>query len=180
MTPTLLAVDPGLRGVGLAYFTDGTLTYANYVRNPVTEGDGPTAWFGLGDAVYHLMKDLAYRVDVYVTECPQVYRRSAGDPNDLLQLSAVAAACGASFPLQRAVGYKPRQWKGTVSKLHHQPRVLAQLSEVELQAIHEKRKTYRHNVIDAVGLGLYELERMNVRISKYEGIRERVPGVYSR
>jgi hypothetical protein len=163
---TLLAIDPGLRGVGAAYFVGPTLVYANYIQNPVTEGGGPAAWFGMGDAVYHDMKNRGYRVDIYVAEYPQVYRQSKGDPDDLIQIAAVAAACGASFPLERAVGYQPRAWKGQVKKEVHHPRILAQLAEEEKAAILEKRKTYIHNVYDAVGLGLFELERMRVRISK--------------
>jgi hypothetical protein len=158
----LLAIDPGLRGVGLAYFVDATLVHANYVPNTV-EGVGPAAWFGMGDAVYHYMKDRGYRVDVYVTEYPQVYKVSPGDPNDLIQIAAVAAACGCSFNLERAVGYRPRAWKGTTPKTRHHPRILAKLSDEEKATIAEKRKTYAHNVYDAIGLGIYELEHTGVR-----------------
>lgn len=163
----LLALDPGIRGVGLSYFdTTGTLQYADYIGNPIKAGRGPESWFALGDAVYTRFKELGYRVDLYVCEVPQVYRFSKGDPNDLIELSAVAAACGASFQLQRVVGYKPREWKGQLQKEVHHPRILGQLSDAEKATIKEKRKTYLHNVIDAIGLGLYELERMRVRLSK--------------
>lgn len=162
----LLAVDPGVRGCGIAYFRGPTLHFATYLRNPVEKGNGPTAWFGMADAVYFHFKELGYAVETFVLEVPQVYRVSKGDPNDLIDLAGVGGAIGASFPLKRAIGYKPREWKGTIKKEIHHPRILAQLSPAELECIAEKRKTYVHNVTDAIGIGLFFLERERVRMSK--------------
>lgn len=159
LSANLLAVDPGLRGVGLAVFESRVLTYANYIENPVAEGGGPKAWFALGDAVFADLKTRRLRIDVYVTEYPQVYRQSRGDPNDLIEITGVAAACGASLPIQACYGYLPRQWKGQLKKEVHHPLILAKLTETERAAILETRKTYIHNVIDAVGIGLHALKR---------------------
>lgn len=165
---TILACDPGLRGAGIAYFNDkGTLIYADYIRNPYERGDGPTCWFALADKVFHAVKDRQLKVDAYICEVPQVYRISKGNPNDLIEVAAVAAAIGATFPLQRAVAYKPREWKGSVKKLTHHPRILAQLTPEELECIREKRKTYVHNTYDAIGIGLHELERLRIRMPKW-------------
>lgn len=161
----LLAIDPGLRGVGVAHFRGPELNYANYIRNPVEKGGGPEAWFALANEVFFHFKELGYAVDTYVLEVPQVYRVSKGDPNDLIEIAGVGAAIGASFPLKRAIGYRPREWKGTIKKEIHHPRVLAQLTEAERACIAEKRKTVLHNVVDAVALGLFQLERDRVRMS---------------
>lgn len=161
-----LAIDPGLRGVGAAYFRGPTLIYADYIKNPVESGSGPESWFGLSEAVFFKFKDLGYQVDTYVCEIPQVYKFSPGDPADLIEIAAVAAAVGAMFPVQKAYGYQPRVWKGQLKKEVHHPRILAQLSPSELEAMVEKRKSYAHNMYDAIGLGLYALERLRVRMSK--------------
>lgn len=166
MSSTLLAIDPGVRGVGLAYFRDAKLHYAAYIKNPVEEGGGPEAWFGLADAVYFRFKELGYSVETYVLEIPQIYRVSKGDPNDLIQIAGVGAAIGASFPLKRAIGYRPREWKGTVKKEIHHPRILAQLTDEERAVIAEDRKTLIHNVHDAIGLGLFQLESDGLRKHK--------------
>jgi hypothetical protein len=156
---TLLALDPGIRGIGVAYFDSGVLRYANYLKNPVLEGDGPEAWFGMADAVYAELKSREMRVDAYACEYPQIYRVSKGDPNALIPLAAVSAACGAVLPIQKCVGFLPRQWKGQLKKEKHHPMILAALSEAERATILETRKTLVHNVIDAVGIGLFYLER---------------------
>lgn len=164
MIPTLLAIDPGLRGCGLAYFVEAELVHANYYLNPVRKGGGPEAWFGLGESIFFDFKERGFRVDHYVVEVPQVYRNfTRGDPNDLVEIAAVGAAIGATFPIKKAVGYRPREWKGQIKKEIHHPRILGQLSPAEQANIHEHRKTLRHNVIDAIGLGLYYLERMRIR-----------------
>jgi predicted aconitase len=152
--------------VGLAYFVDGKLVYGPYVKNPVKEGGGPKAWFALADAVYADFKARGYRVDEYVCEVPQIYRYSYGDPNDLIQIAAVAAAVGAVFPVREATSYLPREWKKSINKKLHHPRIMKQLDPEEVAAIVEKRKTRAHNVIDAIGIGLFHLERTRVRFAK--------------
>lgn len=165
---TTLVIDPGARGCGLAYFKGPTLTYANFIANPETEGSGPRSWFALADAVYADMKERSYRVDVYVCELMQIYFRpgKGANPNDLLELAAVSAAIGASFPVKEAYGYYPRSWTGTSPKSVRQPRILAQLSDVERESILEKRKTFLDHAVDAIGIGLYHLERKSIRLVK--------------
>lgn len=166
----LLSIDPGLRGVGLAYFVGPKLEYANYVANPVESGGGPEAWYGMADAVYDDMKTREYRVDHYVVELMQIYVKSRGDPNPLLDLAGVGAAIGAVFPLQRATGWHPRTWKGQAKKVAHHPIILGQLSDEEKAAIAEKRKTYQEHVIDAIGIGLYQLARDGVRFRRRDDV----------
>lgn len=167
---SLLALDPGLRGAGIAYFVDGVLVRAYYAENPVESGNGPPAWFALAEKVYFDFKERGHKVDEYVCEVMQVYRQGPGDPNDLIELAGVAGAVGASFPLKpdTAFGYKPRVWKGSSPKWAHQPLILGRLSNTEVEAIEETRKTVVGNAVDAVGIGLYHLERTRVRIPNLE------------
>jgi hypothetical protein len=93
-----LAIDPGLRAVGLALFRDGQLVRAGAVRGPPPPQRGPAAW-----------STLAVRVDCWVDECVPVaalagptalvvetmrydHRSRKGSAEDLLEVQGVAGA----------------------------------------------------------------------------------------
>ena len=162
MTPRFLAVDPGLRCTGWALFEDGRLVACGAVksdpRQPAAEVAGLVA-----------KRLLAYGAEATaaVVELPQVYRssRSKGDPNDLVAVATIAGAVAAQA--DRAVYVSPHQWKGSVPKA-------AQLSRYIVHRRNEKAlddagcaayrsglapwaASLRHNIADAVGIGLYAL-----------------------
>lgn len=102
---------------------------------------------------------------VYI-EKPQVYPEDPVPPNDLITLALMVGklaweaeqdGCYVQLPT-------PHAWKGTVKKHIHNARVLKALTERErvmvLGVITKLPKAYRHNVIDAVGIGLWALQRM--------------------
>lgn len=92
-----------------------------------------------------------------VIECPQVYARGKGDPNDLIDLARVV---GALETLSRdCVVVRPRTWKGTLPKKIHHERVLKELTTEERAVLGTKKKI-DHNILDAVGLGLWALKRL--------------------
>jgi len=66
-----------------------------------------------------------------------------------------AEACGGEVTLVR-----PHAWKGTLAKEIHQPRIIAVLSLEERCLIPKLPKTKKHNVIDAIGLGLWQVGRL--------------------
>jgi hypothetical protein len=98
--------------------------------------------------------------DVWI-ERPVVYPHSPVRPNDLITLALDAGrwagiyeACGVE-----AHFVTPAEWKGQVPKAIHHARIWGVLS-AEAQEVVEKgcRKlapSKRHNVLDAVGLGLW-------------------------
>jgi hypothetical protein len=99
-----------------------------------------------------------------VIERPQVYRpkESKGDPNDLIK---VAIEVGrwverASLSGARVLQTLPNEWKGQVPKDVHHRRALAILSDDERAAIPSLPRTYAHNALDAVALGLWRLGRL--------------------
>lgn len=55
---------------------------------------------------------------------------------------------------------KPSAWKGAVPKDVHQVRVLNELTSAERIALADLSKTKRHNMIDAIGLGLWSVGRL--------------------
>lgn len=101
--------------------------------------------------------------DVCVVEKPQVYpqRHWRGDPNDLISIALVAGAVARAYGQKSLVLVKPHDWKGTRDKDADNDYTLKNLTEIERECIDrlELPKTLRHNVIDAVGLGLWYLDR---------------------
>jgi hypothetical protein len=99
-----------------------------------------------------------------VCELPQVYRaaQSKGDPNDLIK---VATQVGRWEERAKSRGiqwvtYLPNEWKGQVPKDVHHRRAMRLLSEEESKRIPEMAATSRHNMMDAVALGLFRLGRL--------------------
>ena len=134
----LIAIDPkgwgSLKGrPGYAVFNNGVL---------VETGNEP---------------HLSAVCDTLVIELPQVYQhgRSKGDPNDLIRVAFYAGSC-------TRIGHgvlstpTPAEWKGQTPKAICAERIKAVL------AVHELVHLYKadHNVLDAVGIGLWALGRM--------------------
>lgn len=109
-------------------------------------------------------------VQYLVLEVPRIYpHRSKGDPNDIVDLALTAGEIRGHY---RELGCHvietfPSMWKGTVPKEIHHARVLDKLADDEKRLLDvEKRKAtktnphgYDHNMLDAVALGLWLLER---------------------
>lgn len=154
-----LAVDPGLRGCGVAYFADDKLRLAAYVVGKYQHGRGPEVWRGMASAVRKWWGETA-ALDGLVLEVPEIYPgMPKTDPNDLIDLAGVDGALAAAFAVP-AVYYLPRQWKGQVPKEVGVLRALAHLSDEERKCVRPApMKSLDHNVADAVGLGLYHVGR---------------------
>jgi hypothetical protein len=82
------------------------------------------------------------------------------DPQALIKLAINAGRWIEKMhaPIVRTV--YPSQWKGQVPKKIHNGRVLAKLDQAELSLIPKLPETKLHNVIDAIGLGLFALGRI--------------------
>lgn len=140
MAETILAaIDPGAN-TGAAFFGNGVLYAAELHTKPVA----------------HL-----YLVNQLVIEIPKFSDQTKGkDPQDLITLAVNA---GQWIQVLRAPDVRrvfPSQWKGNVPKAIHNERVLAKLTPAELAVIPKLPATKLHNVIDAIGLGLFALGRM--------------------
>lgn len=156
-----LAIDPGLRECGLAWYRDQTLVRCGLAVNPDRHGRGLAAWRSMAQACFALWRPRG-TLDDLVVELPQVYGsgRGKGDPNDLLQLTGVLGAIGGYLRAQHYHEFTPRAWKGQVPKAVHHDRVVnVWLSESELAALRlgceDVKSDLKHNVLDAVGLGLH-------------------------
>jgi hypothetical protein len=158
----LISCDPGLRVLGLAVFYKGDLVHAELVKNPVLKARGPEAWWGMATAARLKLKDGWLAPDMYVVEVPQVYRfgGASTDPDDLIQLAGIGGAVGSIIKPTSARGYYPRQWKGQVPKEIMIKRIETKLASQEVAAIVKCPPSLRHNVVDAIGIGLFHLGRL--------------------
>jgi hypothetical protein len=164
----ILAIDPGLRGSGVALFHEEskTLLRAEYVKGSAT-GERAEAWRVMADAVHSWAAP--WNIDLrMVIEFPQVRKKEhqvakkkGVDPNDLIQLAAVV---GALVTMRSQKGTPivrlPEEWKGQVPKKIHHERALSRLSDAERAVIPKLAESTLHNVLDAVALGLTQLGRL--------------------
>ena len=158
----MLAIDPGLRGCGVSFWTDGVLMYAEYLRNPAISGQGVSAWYQMARIVRH--RTGGQENLCFVAEVPQVYQGSnqKGDPNDLIELAGVVGAVAWAVEADECVTYRPREWKGQTPKEIMLPRIRAKLSQEELDRVNlPSAASLQHNVWDAVGIGLKAAGRLN-------------------
>lgn len=158
----LLAIDPGLRGCGVGLIDNGRVALGRYIANPGPKTlRGPMAWRYMAEELPRKLyiKDVAE----VVIEQQQVYRGARGrigDPSDLLELAGVVGAVTVAFSHLPVIGVLPRLWKGQVNADVMTHRIeFEQMTEEERATIEEHRSTLRHNVIDAIGLGLWWWEK---------------------
>ena len=159
MPDILIAVDPGLACTGLAVFVDGEL---RSVRGACTD---PTR--SLQQRVISIaeeVQDAGCCATRCAMEMPTIYPRAKGkgSGNDIVKLATVVGAVIAVLYVSEMMLVAPAEWKGQVPKAIHQPRILAKLRENEsriLRAVSGEYGAKLHNVIDAIGIGLYALRR---------------------
>lgn len=156
----LIAIDPGVRICGYAVFNNRNLSKAGTMRTKYAVLSDQAR--GLSGSARNVFSNL--NLSYLVIELPVVYdkKQQKGDPNDLIKLAFVAGAimrslCLDHFPI--VLTPTPREWKGTIKKEIHHERIKAKCPEAEPLAL-KTPKTYRHNVYDAIGLGLWALERI--------------------
>lgn len=176
----ILAIDPGVRGCGVALFrplnspvAPGRLHTAAYVKGS-KDAERAASWREMARAVDRWSEDkLVYNgateVTQIVVELPRVYQGSKqkGDPNDLIELAAVVGALcmwiGGADGVDEVPArvYYPYEWKGMVPKQIHHERAKARLDAAEMAAVElPSAKSLQHNVWDAVALALHHCRRL--------------------
>jgi hypothetical protein len=167
----IVSVDPGKLGCGVAIWSEfGSygiqVLWAGYVKNPEANELGierVELWRAMGNAVRAVVYPFANPASL-VLEIPQVYDGPRPeDPNDLIDLGGVqgAIACACNWPVEWSP--VPREWKGQLPKEVSQKRVDKKLAPEEKERISWPIKTLRHNVYDALHLGIVYLEREGLR-----------------
>ncbi len=151
----LLAIDPGACS-GWALFTTAS---------------GMLVGCGLDDPTKHRWYSLP-SIERVVIERPRIYPRGlTKNPNDIVTLALNAGEWAGRYkPHGIKVEYVyPSEWKGQTDKAISHTRTLSALTADELLIVPPEGKlglpkSKRHNLLDAIGLGLFSLR--NVRGSK--------------
>lgn len=158
----MLCVDPGLRGCGVAIFDGARLTTAGYVKNP-SAGRGYSAASALARAIQHRV--VTYHYDIALVEYPRAYGsvHAKGDPNDLLDVAAVGSAVAMLFEPEKIESVFPSDWKGNVKKSIMLVRIAEKLTDEERAVVQKTNKSDTEDILDAIGIGLWKLRRLNAR-----------------
>ena len=153
---SLLAIDPAKKSIAWAFFHEQSLENCGFL--PFDSFDE------LHRKIQALEEFLAFHLSDIVIEIPQIYNQRywKGDPNDLIDVAfSAGAALGYINPYGEVLLVRPKEWKGSRPKDVDNRHTLKLLTEEEM-AIYERMdlaKSLRHNVIDAIGIGLWAVER---------------------
>ena len=161
----MVCVDPGVRGCGVAEFTEGNLTRAAYVKNPREAGRGYEVHRTMARAVWNWVGPFS-GVGRIVIELPRIYPGSAqqkGDLNDLLDLAGVGGAIASSCTTVVESVF-PADWKGQVPKEAMTERIKRACTPEEKARAEKCAASLSHNLWDAVGIGLHKLSRLNRKV----------------
>lgn len=185
----LVSIDPSINSVGAARWSDGVLVAAAQVRGLASVADKAIGVRCLAMAVeihrWHTPKPPAHFPLELAFEWPQVYRavKSKGDPNQLIGIAGVGSALAGIFAAQNRLANlvtpTPAEWIGQLPKVcpacrgrrskackacggsawetPRGRRIRSRLKPSELALVPDQ-----HDAIDAVGIGLYALGRLDV------------------
>jgi hypothetical protein len=101
-----------------------------------------------------------------IVEIPQIYGKGQEekDPNDLIDLAGVVGAIASKICYGKVIWSPvPREWKGQLPKVISVKRVEEKLSDDEKKLIVWPSKSLKHNVYDALHLGLTYLSKKGLR-----------------
>ncbi len=164
----MISIDPSWRGTGTAQFDNDSLLLKEV--HLLSVGKTKLTWESMARLAGSLSLQLYNAHNgarIGIIEVPKVYPHSSKksadgtehnvDPNDIVRLAYLA---GVLAPGVETV--TPQEWKKQVPKKIHNQRVLSRLNEKERYLIEDYNcpAHLKHNVIDAVGLGLWKLGRM--------------------
>lgn len=136
----IVCIDPGV-SCGLAIFSDGGLIDAYYVKDPMTF-------------------DIPIKANLICLEHLYADKSSAVPTRSIIDAQLWGAYLAGRFqgPVRLI---PPSTWKGSRDKAKHNAWIMKQLEphEVEIVAQSTTRKGELHNVIDAVGIGIWHHQR---------------------
>jgi hypothetical protein len=143
-----MSVDPG-KSMGVAVFLNGNLTGVNLIKS------------NYANELQNFVNRIQPKIGI--VEAPRIYgrRQWKGDPNDLIKVALLAGMALAALS-QHCIPeiVYPSVWKGQRPKDVDNKYTLELLSETERVYIENSfPKSKLHNVIDAIGIGLWKLGR---------------------
>jgi hypothetical protein len=159
MTPITIGVDPSVSCTGWCLFYGDELLSVQLIR----ASDVTQACDRSHDTEGWVSRE-AGRGGLCIIELPQHYgQNSKADANDLIGVAAVAGAYAAVSPV-RVQFVRPQAWKGQVSKIVMEARIINALTEASrataARMIGTMNKSLRNNAWDAIGLALYGMGKL--------------------
>ena len=147
----LVAIDPGAKHLGWARFVDGVLSTCGLSKASMPGAHADNVCEGSKHD----------RPDVVIVE--QMSPRDLPNEADLLRVTETGCYVAGTLQPSTFRLVPARTWKGSVPKDIHHRRVRAKLSPVELARLERGLEgvapRLQHNVLDAVGIGLYAVGR---------------------
>lgn len=171
MTHRLYSCDPGFaktNATGRAEFVDGQLAACGALTPKAVDYIARIEEI----ALWMCCPERLLSVDILVIENPKIYPgpQQKGDPDDVVLLATLVGMIAGRVPHRELRLPRPQEWKGNVPKdimlkRITEPRSASRpygLSPEEL-AIIDGAKGKRDAVLDAVGVGMWALGRINQR-----------------
>lgn len=190
MNGTLLAIDPSIRSVGAALFVGGALAHAADINCPSCRTRGRVAdceicsqcpgarAVRMARAVLEWVVDCVVAPTRLAAEWPTIRRagQSVGNPNQMVPMAGVVGAVAGMLSYGLAGGdltlavqtYRPDEWTRGIPKARPKSeaqdsprarRIARELSEDEAFVF----SLLGHDGVDAVGIGLFDLGRLEPR-----------------
>ena len=155
-----IGVDPGVQKSAVCVTIDGVVRMCALVRH----GRDPVVLAKEVAGVLELVEEYGSGDKRASVEMPRYYRgRNKTDPNDLLDLSEVTGEWVTLLTVAGVVVARvhPAVWKGQVPKSVTLNRVQRELSGTEWDVVVGATRGAKadHNIIDAVGLALFDTMR---------------------
>ena len=152
----MIAIDPG-ENTGGAFFVNGALVWAGLLSLLDGTHSNTTADKLIIEIPFIRPDDITGGRGARANNPAAV---AAKRINDLLSVCVCAGQWIRSINAPHTRRVRPHEWKGGVPKEIHNARVLEKLSSAESLLLPKLPASKLHNVVDAVGLGLFELGRM--------------------
>jgi len=164
----LVSIDPGTRNLGWAAFVGPDLVACGCSRTKERDVDAQAQ-----DHVRQVRAGCGriHTVQVVVERMVHHSGRGASVPNDLLDVQYVGAVVAGAIG-RYALSYRASDWKGTIPKAVHHPRIRAALTDAEeaivAAALDSTPKTNHKEILDAIGIGLYHVKRTRKGGARYD------------
>ena len=143
----MMSVDPGTKETGWAAWEDGAMVLCGLARG--------RNWIQTVRAIPQIQVN-----DLWL-EDQQIYRNSGVDAHSLLAVSRVVGAVAFHVPAKKIELVRPAVWKGQVPKEICNRRTFSRLTPREkiLIELANCPESLKHNLLDAVGIGLWAIKR---------------------
>ena len=157
----LVSIDPGVHSCAVVAWLgptsgptpSGVTLYRGALTTPCGASETPLK-------VLELLEGWGFAGAPVCVEVPVKYNTRRSTHKDITTLLQVVADIRGAYPPERFFGVTPFAWKGNTPKGIQASRILSAISKAEHAAVTWPKKSQAHNVIDAIGIGLWKSGRL--------------------